>query len=43
MVSGSVTPTTPGIPERIYVRAILLKKNKTVGIPSNVASLTANP
>ena len=39
----TVTPTTPGNPERIYVRAILMKKNAPVGQPSDPTYVTINP
>ena len=39
----TVTPTTPGQPERILVRAILLDKNEPVGIPSDPTYVTVNP
>jgi hypothetical protein len=39
----TVAPTTPGQPERILVRAILLKNNQPVGIPSDPVYVTLNP
>lgn len=42
-VDVTVTPTTSGIPERILVRAILLKNNEPVGEPSDPAYVTVNP
>ena len=39
----TVSPTTPGSPERIYVRALLMKKNESVGIPSDPTYVTINP
>lgn len=39
----TVTPTTPGQPERILVRAILLKDNQPIGIPSDPTYVTVNP
>jgi hypothetical protein len=39
----TVTPTTPGQPERILVRAILLSGNDPVGIPSDPVYVTVNP
>lgn len=42
-VEVTITPTTPGNPERILVRAILLEKNAPVGQPSDPAFITANP
>lgn len=39
----TITPTTPGQPERIMVRAILLDKNAPVGIPSDPTYVTVNP
>lgn len=38
-----ITPTTPGEPERIQVRAVLLENNKPVGQPSDMQYLTLNP
>lgn len=38
-----VTPTTPGQPERILVRAILMKNNEQVGLPSDPTYVTINP
>lgn len=38
-----VTPTTPGQPERVQVRAILMDKNETVGVPSDMQYATLNP
>ena len=39
----TITPTTPGQPERIMVRAILLKNNEPVGQPSDPTYVTVNP
>jgi hypothetical protein len=39
----TITPTTPGQPERILVRAILLSNNQPVGEPSDPAYVTVNP
>lgn len=39
----TVTPTTIGQPERILVRAQLLKKNEPVGQPSDPTYVTINP
>ena len=39
----SITPTTPDQPERIMVRAILLKNNEPVGQPSDPTYVTVNP
>ena len=39
----TVTPTTPGQPERVQVRAILLQKNEPVGQPSDPTYVTVNP
>lgn len=39
----TVTPTTPGQPERLYVRAHLMKNNQTVGLPSDPTYVTVNP
>lgn len=39
----TVTPTTPDQPERIYVRAQLMKNNEPVGIPSDPTYVTINP
>lgn len=39
----TVTSTTPGQPERIYVRAQLMKNNAPVGIPSDPTYVTVNP
>jgi hypothetical protein len=36
-------PTTPGQPERILVRAILLSHNEPIGQPSDAAFVTVNP
>lgn len=38
-----VAPTTPGQPERIQVRAILMEKNETIGMPSDMQYVTLNP
>lgn len=42
-VEVTITPTTPGQPERILVRAILLQKNQPVGQPSDPTYVTVNP
>ncbi|MGQ0543288.1 MAG: hypothetical protein ACT4O9_15810 [Blastocatellia bacterium] len=42
-VEVTVTPATPGQPERILVRAILLQKNQPVGQPSDPTYVTVNP
>ena len=42
-VDVAITPTTPGQPERILVRAILLQKNQPVGQPSDPTFVTVNP
>jgi len=39
----TVAPTTPGQPERLQVRAILLKNNEPVGQPSDPVYVTVNP
>jgi hypothetical protein len=39
----TVTPTDPGKPERIMVRAILLNQNQPVGEPSDPTYVTVNP
>jgi hypothetical protein len=39
----TATPTTPGQPERILVRAILLADNEPVGEPSDPTYVTLNP
>jgi hypothetical protein len=39
----TLTPTVPGDPERIMVRAILLEKNEQVGVPSDPTYVTVNP
>lgn len=39
----TLTPTTPGQPERIMVRAVLLKNNEPVGQPSDPTYVTGNP
>jgi hypothetical protein len=39
----TVTPTTPGDPERILVRAWLMDKQTPVGIPSDPTFVTVNP
>lgn len=39
----TITPTTPGEPERILVRAFLLKNNVEVGEPSDPTYVTVNP
>ena len=41
-ITVTVTPTTPGQPERIQVRAILSKNNQDVGIPSDATYVTVN-
>src|SRR5439155_13744254 len=38
-----VSPATPGQPERVLVRAVLLKKNLPVGEPSDPTYVTVNP
>ncbi len=38
-----VSPTVPGQPERVLVRAWLLDKNEEVGLPSDPTYVTANP
>jgi hypothetical protein len=38
-----ITPTTPGQPARILVRAILLNHNQPIGQPSDPAFVTVNP
>lgn len=38
-----IVPTTPGQPERLQVRAILLKRNEPVGQPSDPVYVTVNP
>jgi hypothetical protein len=41
---GTLTPSTPGDPERVYVRAWLLgKNNEPVGEPSDPTYVTVNP
>ncbi len=42
-IEVTVTPTTPGQPERVLVRAILLEKNVAVGQPSDPTFVTVNP
>jgi hypothetical protein len=42
-VTVTVVPTTPGQPERINVRIVLLKDNLPVGVPSDVIQVTINP
>jgi hypothetical protein len=39
----TVTPTIPGDPERIFVRAILQDRQADVGIPSDPTYVTVNP
>ncbi len=39
----TVQPTTPGQPERLQVRAILIKKNEPGGQPSDPVYVTVNP
>lgn len=39
----SVTPTTPGQPERVLVRAVLMQNSQPVGVPSDPAYVTVNP
>jgi hypothetical protein len=39
----TVQPTTPGQPEQIQVRVILLRKNTPAGQPSDAAYVTLNP
>jgi len=38
-----ISPQTPGQPERVLVRAILLQKNQPVGEPSDPTYVTVNP
>ena len=42
-IEYTVTPTTPGQPERILVRAILYKGTDAVGLPSDPTYVTVNP
>lgn len=42
-VSITVNPGTPGKPERVLVRAVLLQKNQPVGQPSDPTYVTVNP
>ena len=42
-IEVTVTPTTPGEPERVLVRAVLLQKNEPVGQPSDPTFVTVNP
>jgi hypothetical protein len=39
----TITPTTPGQPERIMVRAILMNHNEPIGVPSDIVAVTVNP
>ncbi|MEK7856838.1 MAG: hypothetical protein AAB288_12165, partial [Acidobacteriota bacterium] len=39
----TLTPTTPGQPERVLVRAVLIQNGELVGIPSDPAYVTVNP
>lgn len=39
----TVKPTAPGQPERIQIRAQLMKKNQPVGEPSDAVYVTVNP
>lgn len=39
----TITPTNPGEPERILVRALLMKDNSPVGQPSDPTYVTVNP
>lgn len=39
----TIQPTTPGQPERLQVRAILIKKNEPIGQPSDPVYVTVNP
>lgn len=39
----TIVPTTPDQPERILVRAVLLKDNEPVGVPSDPTYVTVNP
>jgi hypothetical protein len=42
-VTITVEPKTPGQPERINVRVLLMKDNEQVGSPSDVIQVTVNP
>ena len=42
-IEVTVTPTTPGQPERVLVRAVLLQKNEPIGQPSDPTFVTVNP
>lgn len=42
-VEVTITPTTPGKPERVLVRAFLMKSNEPVGQPSDPTYVTVNP
>jgi hypothetical protein len=42
-IEYTVTPTTPGQPERVLVRAILYKGTEAVGQPSDPTYVTVNP
>ena len=42
-IEYTVTPTTPGQPERILVRAILYKGSEAIGQPSDPTYVTVNP
>ncbi|HEX9961410.1 MAG TPA: hypothetical protein VGB00_10790 [Pyrinomonadaceae bacterium] len=39
----TIQPTTPGQPEQIQARVILLRKNTPAGQPSDAVSITVNP
>jgi len=42
-ITVTIPPLNPGQPERILVRAILLKNNEPVGSPSAIVQVTVNP
>jgi hypothetical protein len=42
-IDVTVEPTTPGKPERVQVRVILISKNQLIGQPSDPAYITVNP
>ncbi|MBC7901165.1 MAG: hypothetical protein H7070_14060 [Saprospiraceae bacterium] len=42
-VEVTITPAAPGEPERILVRAVLMKNNIAVGQPSDPTYVTVNP
>jgi hypothetical protein len=42
-IDVQIAPTTPGVPERVQVRVILMEKNEEVGQPSDAVSITLNP